>query len=82
MLGVTRVGGRRAIALRMLQGRNPDWTMRPFFAEYDAETTWLSDLRPAFGELRFFFEDELEERYRQDELRCRTLRSGQLVAVG
>jgi L-lysine 2,3-aminomutase len=82
VLGVTTVGARRVIALRMLQGRNPDWTMRPFFAEYDAEATWLSDLRPAFGETRFFFEDELEERYRQDDVRCRTAKSGRLVAVG
>ena len=82
VLGVTRAGGRKVIALRMLQGRNPEWTMRPFFAEYDEEATWLSDLRPAFGEMRFFFEDELDERYREDELRCRTLETGQLVAVG
>jgi hypothetical protein len=48
----------------MLQGRNPDWAMRPFFAEYDEEATWLSDLRPAFGEKRFFYEDELEALHR------------------
>jgi KamA family protein len=81
VLGVTRAAGKKVIALRMLQGRNPDWTMRPFFAEYDAQATWLNDLRPAFGELRFFFEDELEERYRQDELRCRKPRRGRLVPV-
>jgi KamA family protein len=82
VLGVTRVGGRRAIALRMLQGRNPEWTMRPFFAEYDTQAVWLSDLRPAFGELRFFFEDELEKRYHRDETRRRTQETRQPVAVG
>jgi KamA family protein len=82
VLGVTKVGGRKVIALRMLQGRNPEWTMRPFFAEFDAEATWLSDLRPAFGETRFFFEDELEERYHQDKIRCRTSKDRQLAAVG
>ncbi len=63
ILGVTTVAGKKVIALRMLQGRNPDWVMRPFFAKYDEKATWLSDLRPAFGEKRFFFEEELEERY-------------------
>jgi L-lysine 2,3-aminomutase len=82
VLGVTRVGGRKAIALRMLQGRNPDWTMRPFFAEYDEEAVWLTDLRPAFGELRFFFEDELEERYRQDERQRRSKGVSRPVTVG
>jgi L-lysine 2,3-aminomutase len=82
VLGVTRVGGRKAIALRMLQGRNPDWTMRPFFAEYDEEAVWLTDLRPAFGELRFFFEDELEERYRRDETQRRSKGVSQPVTVG
>jgi hypothetical protein len=53
----------------MLQSRNPDWAMRLFFAEYDEEAIWLSDLRPAFGEKRFFFEAELEAMYRQDESR-------------
>jgi L-lysine 2,3-aminomutase len=63
ILGVTKVAGEKVIALRMLQGRNPDWVMRPFFARYDPKATWLSDLRPAFGEERFFFEEELERRY-------------------
>jgi hypothetical protein len=71
VLGVTKVGGKKVFALRMLQGRNPDWAMRPFFAEYDPKAIWLSDLRPAFGEKRFFFEEELEKRYREDNVRRR-----------
>lgn len=58
--GVARVYGRKVLALRMLQGRNPDWAYRPFFAEYDETAIWLDDLRPAFGEPRFFFEEEEE----------------------
>ncbi len=42
----------------MLQGRNPDWVNKPFFAEYDENAIWLDDLKPAF-ENKFFFEDEL-----------------------
>jgi KamA family protein len=64
--GVTELGdGKKVLALRMLQGRNPDWAMRPFFAEYDEEAAWLSDLRPAFGD-KFFFEDALHEMYERD----------------
>jgi hypothetical protein len=44
--------------------------MRPFFAKYDAKATWLSDLRPAFGEKRFFFEKELDQRYHARKARC------------
>jgi KamA family protein len=70
ILGVTKAAGKKVIALRMLQGRNPDWVMRPFFARYDANATWLSDLRPAFGEERFFFEEELGQRYSAREALC------------
>ncbi|MCP5522542.1 MAG: lysine 2,3-aminomutase [Verrucomicrobiales bacterium] len=56
--GVARVRDQRVLVLRMLQGRNPDWAYRPFFAEYDERALWLDDLRPAFGEREFFFERE------------------------
>jgi L-lysine 2,3-aminomutase len=59
--GVSRVDGEKVIVLRFLQGRNPDWVNRPFFARYDKDATWLDQLRPAFGESRFFFQDEFEE---------------------
>ena len=56
--GVTEIAGEKVFALRFIQGRNPDWVQRPFYAKYDPEATWLDDLRPAFGEEQFFFEDE------------------------
>ena len=58
--GVTTLHGEKAFVLRFIQGRNPDWVQRPFFARFDAEATWLDQLEPAFGEKRFFFEDEYE----------------------
>jgi KamA family protein len=61
--GVADVGGERVFVLRFLQGRNPDWVNRPFFARFDPEATWLDDLVPAFGERRFFFEDEYRGRW-------------------
>lgn len=56
--GVTEINGEQVIALRMIQGRNPDWVQRPFFAKYNPEATWLNHLEPALGADRFFFEDE------------------------
>ena len=57
--GTVEVGRRRYFSLRLLQARAPEWCGRPFLAEFDPEATWLSDLRPAFGEREFFFESEL-----------------------
>ncbi len=57
--GVAEIGGEKVFVLRFLQGRNPDWVQRPFFARFDAEATWLDQLKPAFGDDKFFFEDEL-----------------------
>ncbi len=45
----------------MLQARNPEWVKRPFFAKYDETSTWLGQLSPAFGEKKFFYEDELKD---------------------
>jgi KamA family protein len=58
--GVTEINGEKVFALRFIQGRNPDWVQKPFFAKYDNKATWLPDLRPAFGEEKFFFEDEYQ----------------------
>lgn len=65
VLGVCEIRGEKVIHMRFLQGRNPDWIHRPFFARYDEQATWLNDLKPAFGEERFFYQDELEQYYRE-----------------
>ncbi len=64
ILGVSEVAGKKVFTLRFIQGRNPDWVARPFFAEYDPEVSWFTGLKPAFGE-KFFFEDELAQIYHQ-----------------
>jgi KamA family protein len=58
--GVAEIHGERVFVLRFLQAREPDLVQRPFFARFDPEATWWTDLRPAFGEERFFFEDVLQ----------------------
>lgn len=50
----------KVFVLQMIQGRNPDWVNRPFFAKYDPKARWMDDLEPAFGK-EFFFEEELFE---------------------
>ncbi|MFZ0455845.1 MAG: lysine 2,3-aminomutase [Ignavibacteriaceae bacterium] len=59
--GISEVNGRKVFVLNMLQGRNPDWCKKPFFAKYNPNATWLSDLQPGFGEEKFFYQDELNE---------------------
>ncbi|HEY9871288.1 MAG TPA: hypothetical protein V6D08_19160 [Candidatus Obscuribacterales bacterium] len=58
--GVAEVAGEKVFVLKMIQGRNPAWVNRIFFARYDRAATWLDDLRPAFGEREFFFQAELQ----------------------
>ena len=65
ILGVSEIRGEKVFTLRMLQGRNPDWVARPFFAKYDPQAIWLDDLKPAFGEEKFFFEEELEQMFHE-----------------
>lgn len=65
MLGVSEVNGKKVMVLRFLQGRNPNWVDRPFFAEYDEKAIWLDELKPAFGETAFFFETELNQKFNE-----------------
>jgi KamA family protein len=58
--GVGQAGREKVFVLAFLQARNPEWVKRPFFARYDPQATWLTDLKPAFGEDKFFFQDELD----------------------
>lgn len=56
--GVSEIAGEKVFVLRFIQARNPEWVQRPFFAKYDETATWLNDLQPAFGEDKFFWQDE------------------------
>ena len=56
--GVTEVGGEKMFVLRFIQGRNPDWVQKPFFAKFDENATWLDHLQPALGQKEFFYEAE------------------------
>jgi KamA family protein len=58
VLGIQEIRGEKVFVLRFLQGRNPHWVDIPFFAAYDQKATWFNQLKPAFGEERFFFEEQ------------------------
>ncbi|GGD62985.1 KamA family radical SAM protein [Lacimicrobium alkaliphilum] len=64
--GVAEIKGEKVFVLRFIQARNPDWVQLPFFAEYDETATWLNDLKPAFGEQKFFWQDEYEAMLKAD----------------
>jgi len=59
--GVTEINGEQVFALRFVQGRNPDWVQKPFFAKFDEKATWLDQLKPGLGAAEFFFEPEYRE---------------------
>ncbi len=65
--GVATIQGEKVFVLRFLQGRDPDWVQRPFFARFDPQATWLDQLRPAFGEPQFFFEAAFEAMRKPDQ---------------
>ena len=64
--GITEIVGEKVFVLTLLQARNPDWCKQPFFARFNPKATWLTDLRPAFWQEKFFYQDELNEIIRQN----------------
>lgn len=68
ILGVADVKDEKVMVFRMIQGRNPNWAARPFFAKFDEDANWYTDLKPAFDEEKFFFTDELNELLTPEEV--------------
>ena len=64
VLGTQTIGRDEVFVLSFLRARKRDWVGRPFFAKFDPDAHWLDDLKPAFGEKRFFFQqdDEIDSR--------------------
>ncbi|MGA8458415.1 MAG: lysine 2,3-aminomutase [Streptosporangiaceae bacterium] len=58
--GVVEVAGEKVFALHMIQARDPSIVGKPFFARFDPNAIWLSDLEPAFAS-RFPFDTSPEE---------------------
>jgi KamA family protein len=68
ILGVNEIGDDKVFTLRFIQGRHPDWVAKSFFAKFDEYATWYTDLKPAFGEEKFFFQNELDNILQPDEI--------------
>lgn len=64
--GVAEIRGEKVYVLDFIQGRNPAWVGKPFFAKYNPSAIWLDDLEPAFGEKEFFYQAELEKIFSTD----------------
>jgi KamA family protein len=61
VLGVSEINGQKVFVLNFLQGRDPSWVGKPFFAKYNPEAIWMDDLEPAFNREDFFFEESYYE---------------------
>ncbi len=57
MLGKTTIENEKAIALKFIQGRNPRWVNKIFYAKYNDKATWIDQLTPL--RKSFFYEKEL-----------------------
>jgi KamA family protein len=56
VLGISEIMNEKVFVLRALQHRNPKHVMKPFYAKYDPQAIWFNQLKPAFGEEKFFFD--------------------------
>jgi KamA family protein len=54
--GVTEINNQKYFSLRFIQARDVNWINKPFFAEYCEKAAWIDELKPAFGEEKFFFQ--------------------------
>jgi hypothetical protein len=61
VVGVSEINGEKVFVLNFLQGRDPAWVGKPFFARYDPDAIWVDDLVPAFDEEKFFWEQSYME---------------------
>ncbi|HPF51215.1 MAG TPA: lysine 2,3-aminomutase [Draconibacterium sp.] len=61
IVGVSEVNREKVFVLNFLQGRDPAWVGKPFFAKFDPNAVWFNDLEPAFGKTDFFYEQSYLE---------------------
>ncbi len=56
VVGIATVEGQEVFVLKMIQGRDPDWVNRVFFARFDPSAVWIDQLEPTFESSESFFE--------------------------
>jgi hypothetical protein len=57
IVGVSEINNQKVFVLDFIQGRDPGWVGKPFFAKFDPKAIWFDQLEPIDGESKFFFED-------------------------
>ncbi|MFH1155222.1 MAG: lysine 2,3-aminomutase [Pseudomonadota bacterium] len=58
VVGVSDIRGEKVFVMKFIQARNPEWVNLPFYAAFDETAAWLDELKPAFGDEKFFFEQD------------------------
>lgn len=56
LLGISDINAEKVFVLQLLRARDSASTGRIFYAAYDPQALWISELKPAFGEKHFFYE--------------------------
>ncbi|MDX9883205.1 MAG: lysine 2,3-aminomutase [Prolixibacteraceae bacterium] len=58
VVGITKIQDEKVFVLKFIQSRDEQWVNQPFFAKYNPNAIWITDLEPAFGKDRFMFEND------------------------
>lgn len=61
VVGISEINGEKVFVLKFIQGRDAHWVNKVFYAKYDEKARWITELKPAFGKDKFFYEDILDE---------------------
>ena len=59
--GIAEIKGEKVYVLKFIQGRDPSWVNKVFFAKFDEQARWLDDLVPAFGEQEWWWQKSIQE---------------------
>lgn len=62
VLGINKINDEDVFVLRFVQGRNPNWVGKPFFAKHNADAKWLTDLESTNSNGKFFYEKDIQKR--------------------
>ena len=66
VVGISSINGEKMFVLNFLQGRNPAWVGKPFFAKYKENAFWIDELEPFESGDEFFFEEEFRHLTQND----------------
>ncbi|HDQ13650.1 MAG TPA: lysine 2,3-aminomutase [Sediminispirochaeta sp.] len=67
--GVEKINNEKVFLCKFIQARNSDWVNRVFFARYDEEAGWFSELEPAFQDFFYRRDKDLDVKRAKEEER-------------